>query len=74
MNWCLRWWSPDGWVQELTALLIWGAVAGSGIWAWTRRNQRHQTSIAARTQGVGPEAGDTSEQAPRVGAQGGSTR
>jgi hypothetical protein len=75
MNWCLSWWSPDGWVQGLVALLFWGGVAGAGVWAWRRRKQRHLTTGTASTQGVRPEAGDdTTEQAPRVGAGGGSTR
>ena len=74
MNWCLSWWSPDGWVQGLVALLFWGGAAGTGVWAWRRRKQSHQTTGTASTQGVRPEAGDTTEQAPRVGAGGGSTR
>lgn len=74
MNWCLSWWSPDGWVQGLVALLFWGGVAGTGIWAWRRRKQRHRTTGPASTQGVRLEAGDMTEQAPSVGAGGGSTR
>ena len=74
MNWCLSWWSPDGWVQGLVALLFWGGVAGTAIWAWRRRKQRHQVSVTAGTHDVRPEADDTTEQAPRVGAGGGSTR
>lgn len=74
MNWCLSWWSPDGWVQGLVALLFWGGVAGAVIRAWRRRKQRHQVTVTASTQHVRPDADDTTEQAPRVGAGGGSTR
>lgn len=74
MNWCLSRWSSDGWVQGLVALLFWVGIAGTGVWAWRRRKQRHETTGAASTQGVRPEPGDTTERAARVGAGGGSTR
>ncbi len=74
MNWCLSWWSPDGWAQGLVALIFWGGVVGTGIWAG-RRHRRHQRSAAtAGTHDVRPEADDTTQQVPRVGAGGGSTR
>ena len=41
MRWCLSWWTPEGPMLALVALVFWAAVIAAAVLTWRRVRRTH---------------------------------